>query len=318
VVSFVFWLSSSIIFLITLIIGIYMSSKSFDIYNFYCAGEQFKTVGNTSYLGLIEICLPEIGIVIIETQREYMKYPNVKAFLKTGLITITLNEGVNEPHSSIAKDICSLLSFAMNGHVEYRECITSSSLVAPSGMISHGGFRQIIINRFGKDIRHFIESCWELYRQEKDRRRLFETIRLLIQTNENEHFIEQKIALTSVMLENLKHTYASHNENYIRDKHQFYIKPKVKGNKYLNFRKLLTDMISDVNLPCDFIFDLSKIINNRNNIIHQGLLNCSPEEMGKQYVDIVCFIRVYLLSLLEYKGHYYSFDEPNVRKSMNI
>jgi len=296
-----------------------MSSKSFDIYNFYCAGELWKKVGNTfSYLGLIEICLPEIGVVIIEIQREFMKVPTVKGFIKTGLITITLNEGVNEPHSSIAKDICSLLSFAMNGHVEYRECITSSSLVAPSGMISHGGWREIVISRFGENIRHFIESCWELYRQEKDRRRLFETIRLLIQTNESKDFIEQKIALTSVILENLKHTFSVNNTDYKADRNKFYQRSKRKGNEALTFNQILTEMIKQVNLPSDFIFDLPKIIKNRNNIIHQGLLNCSPKEMGKQYEDMVCSIRVYLLSLLEYKGHYYSFDEPNVRKSMNI
>tara|TARA_R100001377_G_C3180739_1_gene106563 strand:- start:231 stop:1142 length:912 start_codon:yes stop_codon:yes gene_type:complete len=295
-----------------------MKSKSFDIYNFYCAGEVFQTEGNTSYLGLIEITLPGIGEAKIEIERKYLNTPKEKDCRKTGLLTILLNDEVSEDHTSIANDLCSLLSFALNGHVEYRECIAESSWFKSSGMISHGGWREIIISRFGENIRHFIESCWELYRQEKDRRRLFETIRLLTQINETKDFIEQKIALTSVMLENLKHTYASGNENYKRDGHQFYYKPKRKGDDSLSFRQLLTDMIEEVNMPEDFKFDLSKTIKNRNKIIHQGLLGCSFDVMWEQYEDMISFIRVYLLSLLNFKGHYYSFDQPNVVKSMDV
>tara|TARA_R110001592_G_C13023565_1_gene737751 strand:+ start:465 stop:1046 length:582 start_codon:yes stop_codon:yes gene_type:complete len=185
-------------------------------------------------------------------------------------------------------------------------------------MMSHGGWREIVISRFGENIRHFIESCWELYRQEKDRRRLFETIRLLIQINETKDFIEQKIALTSVLLENLKHTYASQNKNYKREKHKFYCKPKTKDDNPLSFKELLTDMVNEVNMPDDFNFNLSKITRDRNNIIHQGLLGSSYDDMRKQYEDMVSFIRVYLLSLFNFKGHYYSFDEPNIVKSMGV
>jgi len=295
-----------------------MNSKSFDIYNFYCAGEVYLKEGNTSYLGLIEITLPGIGKAKIEIERKYLNPPTEKGFIKTGLLTILLNDEVLEEHSSIAKDLCSLLSFALNGHVEYRECIDESSRFKSLGMISHGGWREIVISRFGENIRHFIESCWELYLHEKDRRRLFETIRLLIQINENKDFIEQKVALTSVMLENLKHTYASQNENYKRKRYTFYRKEKAKNNDALSFKELLTDMINEANMPDDFNFDLSKIVSNRNHIIHQGLLGSSCDDMWEQYEDMVSFIRVYLLSLLDFKGHYYSFDEPNIVKSMSV
>lgn len=295
-----------------------MKSKFFDIYNFYCAGETTITKGNTSYLGLIEINLHGIGKAKIEIEQKYLNNPKDKNFRKTGLLTVFLNDEKSEEHSIIAKDICSLLSFAMNGHVEYKECMANTSWITPSGMISHGGWREIVISRFGENIRHFIESCWELYRQEKDRRRLFETIRLLIQINETEDFLEQKIALTSVMLENLKHTYGAQNENYKRDRHKFYRKPKNKDDKPLSFKDLLSDMINDANISGDFELDLSKIVSNRNHIIHQGLLGSSCDDMWEQYEDMVSFIRVYLLSLLGFKGHYYSFDEPNIVKSMNV
>lgn len=293
-----------------------MNCKSFDIYNFYCLGETLLTEASSPYLGVIEITLPGVGKVRIEIERECLESPKENRFKKTGLLTIFLNDEKSEEHNTIAKDLCSLLSFAMNGHVEYRECTAKNSFFKPVGMISHGGWRKVVISQFGEHVRHFIESCWESYGKEKGVRRLFETIRLLIQINETQDFIEQKIALASVMLENLKHTYALQNENYKCDRNKFFLMPKNKKDAPLSFRELLTDMVNEVCFPSGYKEKLSSIVKNRNNIIHQGLLGESYEDMWQQYEDMVSFIRVYLLSLLNFKGGYRSFDDPRTIKFM--
>jgi len=295
-----------------------MKSKIFDIYNLYFHGEKNIEDEKGQYLGLTEIILPKLGKAKIQIMREYINNTKSPAFRKTGTLTIELNNEVNEDHSSIAQDICSLLSFALNGHIEYLEQRDKRSIFRETGMTSHGGWMSIIINRSGHCISIFILACWDAYRAEKNARRLHETIRLLAQTNESKDFLEQKIALTSVLLENLKHTYGVNNKNYKKDRNQFYKKPKMKGDKCLAFKAIIEDMINEVNMPLDFKYDLTYLVNNRNKIIHQGLLDCSPHVMWEQYEAMVSFIRIYLLSLLNFKGHYYSFDEPEALRTMGL
>ncbi len=295
-----------------------MKIKTYDIYNLYFHGEKDVEDENGRYPGLTEIILPKLGEAKIQIMRECINNTKSPAFRKTGTLTIELNNEVNEEHSSIAQDICSLLSFALNGHIEYREQRDKRSIFRETGMASNGGWMWIIINRSGRDICAFILACWDTYRTQKNARRLYETIRLLTQTNESKDFLEQKIALTSVLLESLKHTYGVNNKNYKTDRTKFYKTPYMKGDEPLTFKAVLMDMIGEVDMPKDFKYDISYIVKNRNKIIHEGLLDCSTSVMLEQYGAMVSIIRVYLLSLLNFKGRYYSFDQPNVSKSMGV
>lgn len=275
----------------------------FDIYNLYCSGEKSIQDDKGSYLGGIEIDLPNVGTVKIIVERKFIKAPKTSSYEKTGTLIINSNENFQSVNT-IAKNISSLLSLLMNTNIE---CINKNepSLFTPN--LSHGGWRIIVKSRLGEQIRHFIESTWVNYCDYNKPRRLFETIRLVVQLSETNDFIEQKIALSCVVLENLKHTYGLNNDNYKNDRNHFYRLPKVKDDKSLNFNQLLTDMINEVELSKDLICNLSNI---RNNIIHQGLLDKSYDELWKQYETVMSFIRVYLLALLNYKGEYRSFSDP--------
>ncbi|MGJ8691231.1 MAG: hypothetical protein ACSHW0_01975 [Thalassotalea sp.] len=278
----------------------------FDIYNLYCSGEKSIKDNKGSYLGGIEIDLLNVGTVKIIVERKFIKVPKTLSYEKTGTLIINSNSNF-ESANTIAKNISSLLSFLMNTNIE---CINKNESLLFTPNLSYGGRRIIVKSRFGEQIRHFIESTWINYCKYNERRRLLETIRLVVQLSETNDYIEQKIALSCVVLENLKHTYGLNNDNYKHDRNKFYYPPKIEKDNLLSFKSLLENMLDDVGVSHYSESDLSTIVNIRNKILHQGLLDMPFDDMRQQYETVMSFIRVYFLALLNYKGEYRSFNAP--------
>jgi hypothetical protein len=282
-----------------------MTSKKFGLYNLYCYGnENVQISDNLSYLGKFTITLPLVGVAKLVIDRAYIKSPpehSTPSFTRTGEITIELNSQVSEEHFQVAKDVCILISLAMNGLIECRKISNANSIFTEGGSLSKGGWRGIVINRSGDDISDLVKSCWVRYRDLKQDRKLFEVIRLFIQQDEmtGQIFIEQNFALTAVLLENLKHTFALSSDKFKQKKDNFYI-----GKQRQTFNDLLKSMISEIKMPAELEDDLPKMVKDRNAILHKGLFDGTFGEIRLKHDKMKNFIRVYSLCLLNFEGRY--------------
>lgn len=283
-----------------------MASQSFQLWNLYCYGEEPLDTASGSYLGLFEIDLPDTVHVQIEMFQEYMHKPKDSPFqaVHTGYMAVSLAPGSNMKHEEVAKDISSLFSLAMSSHIA---CKGEREHLRP--LETFGGRRKVIVNGSGKCLREFVEFTWPKYQQFKCSRKLPEVIRLLVQLDDSpQSFIEQKLALAAVMLENLKYTYAV-AAGFPTDSDGFFCF-KSKPKQRIGFKALLEKMLEAANLPTDVISLLVEINIDRNTIIHQGLMGCSIEDMRTRYDRIMDVIRSYLMHLLDYSGKFHPYGSP--------
>jgi len=296
-----------------------LKKHEFSIYNLYCYGETYLQVDELSgYLGKFDINIPDIFTATIIIEHSCLKFPQngQPGTTKTGSMTIEVAECCNMDAIQISEDVCSLISLAVNGLVFCNR--KEEGLYSTPNSTSKGGWRQIVINKNGAEIRRFVEACWPNYDKFREPRKLFAVIRMLVKINEmRPHiYIDQRLILTAVLLENLKYTFAD-SKDYPRigeDRFGYITKP----NNPVSFKNLIRHMVEAVNMPNDFDYCIDLLTKDRNQIIHEGIFNCPPEDMTVKAENMFSFIQVYLLALLDFSGHYYVYNEDNVIKSFLI
>lgn len=144
---------------------------------------------------------------------------------------------------------------------------------------------------------HFIESCWQAYSKLRLPRKLNVAIDLYTIPDAKQLPLELKLATTFILLENQKASYAA--ENYVF-KGGWYRDQQGRQQK---FNPLVKGMFQQVDMPLSDTWSTL-----RNDIIHSGLCELSPEDMHKQYSLCRDAITEYLLRLLGYQGEFFLYS----------
>jgi hypothetical protein len=144
---------------------------------------------------------------------------------------------------------------------------------------------------------HFIESCWQAYSKLRLSRKLNVAIDLYTIPDAKQLPLELKLATTFILLENQKASYAA--ENYVF-KDGWYRDQQGRQQK---FNPLVKGMFQQVGMPLSDTWSTL-----RNDIIHSGLCELSPEDMHKQYSLCRDAITEYLLRLLGYQGEFFLYS----------
>lgn len=293
-----------------------MKKHEFSIYNLYCYGEKTISIDESkSYLGQFIIKIPDFFTATIVIKPSFIKIEesNQPGNRKTGSMDLEIAESCKIDPIQISEDICSLISLAVNGYVFSKGKNETSY---ERNLISKGGWRRIVKEQSGEEIRKFVEICWVKYNKFRDSRKLFSVIRMLTKINElySYAYIDQRLILTATLLENLKYTFAE-SEGYPIYKGKFAYKTKPKIS--VPFRNLIMSMTEAVNIPIDFTVCIQTLVDDRNQIIHEGIFNCDRKEMTIKSEYMFSFIQIYLLSLLGFTGHYYIYNDDNAIKFMS-
>lgn len=161
-------------------------------------------------------------------------------------------------------------------------------------------FRPTIEIRDGEIVKSFIEQTFNNYKSLENSRKLNVAIHYMLLIENNNLPTEAKLALSFVLLENLKSSFA-HSKKIPYKNNYFRIVPKPqKERDSYSFEVLLKMMFDEVGITND----LSLVKETRNEIIHSGLTQLSQDSAIKLHDDIHDFCREYLLRLLGYRGEY--------------
>lgn len=207
-----------------------------------------------------------------------------------------------EIESDIHK-FCWLLSFACLSNVvfygyDYAENQNTGRRWATSGRLDFS--RPTIEIRDGGIVKSFVEQTFNNYKSLENPRKLNVAIHYMLLIENNSLPIEAKLALSFVLLESLKSSFAhSKNIPYIKDFFRKGINPN-RDSKTYSFKELLEMMFNEVGIAKD----LSQVIKIRNDIIHSGLTQLHHDDAVKLHDDIHDLCREYLLKLLGYNGEY--------------
>lgn len=199
--------------------------------------------------------------------------------------------------------LCWLLSFACLSNVvfygyDYPANQNTGRRWAVSGKL--GYFRPTIEIRDGEIVKSFIEQTFNKYKTLESSRKLNVVIHYMLLIENYKLPIEAKLALSFVLLENLKSSFAhSKNIPYIGNRFKKGENPNKKSLNY-EFRELLEMMLKEVNMNKN----LDQVIKVRNEIIHSGLTELPYDKAQKLYEDTHDLYREYLLRLLGYHGEY--------------
>ena len=199
--------------------------------------------------------------------------------------------------------LCEMLSFSTNCRINVTAIQWDDDPVTrlqTGGNIN--GFNHPFINGFS--ISNFVTRCFSSYATLRDSRQLNVVVDYLYHASMPGAAIELQLAAAFILMENLKHTWAT-NHGYPKFGNNYHQIGSVATNKgpRLTFKNLLDDMFSAVGAgptPQDFI-DL------RNELIHSGLLNLSVTDKTDLRKRIITNQRDYLLRLLGYTGKFYGF-----------
>jgi len=158
----------------------------------------------------------------------------------------------------------------------------------------------------------FVEGVWPRYRALKKERRLRTVIEYLVQADKSDQFLELRLVIGFLILENLKDTYVRvagipFYKGYFR---------RIKTGRTslseaprYSFEALLTEMLKEQRTRRG----IKRIVKLRNELIHSGVSRLPYRSARKIYIDMMQLIREYLLRLLRYKGAYISYG-GTVRK----
>ncbi len=199
--------------------------------------------------------------------------------------------------------LCWLLSFACLSNVafygyDYPTGQNTGHRWAAIGRLDF--FRPTIEISNGETVKSFVEQTFNNYKSLEGRRKLNEAIHYILSIEINKLPIEAKLALSFILLENLKSSFAhSKNIPYISGYFRKGSSPNKKSPAY-SFRELLKMMLDDVGITKD----LSQIKSIRDEIIHSGLTQLPYDKQIELHHDIHDLCREYLLRLLGYRGVY--------------
>ena len=219
------------------------------------------------------------------------------------LIVKDVKEGDLSGVESDIHKLCWLLSFACLSAVvfygyDYPANQNTGRRWAAGGRLDF--FRPTIEIRDGEIVKLFIEQTFNNYKSLESSRKLNVAIHYMLLIENNNLPTEAKLALTFVLLENLKSSFAhSKNIPYIDGFFRQGKNPNKKSATY-GFMELAKMMFNEVGINKD----LSQVKDTRNEIIHSGLTQLSQDSAIKLHDDIHDLCREYLLRLLGYRGEY--------------
>ncbi len=261
--------------------------------------------------------------------------------IDTGILDID-NISSLEEGKGVSSDICWLLSFITQSKIVPYTAFygdTSKSINA-SGCYNPG--REILEYEAPKAILNFFENCWENYQAHKESRKLNIIFEYLWIANKINTHVEIQITAVAIALECLKSTFGHESEKYDYNNGLWYKKGTINPQdfkvilqlldentsftseeiiKYYNkneklkrnFNSLLTAMLKTQNLS----YDLNDVIQLRNEIIHNGVVDEQSELHTQQYnirLKAELIIREYILCLLGYKGWFFDCSNSYSKK----
>lgn len=288
-----------------------MSDYKALIANCPMRGEKYGISGGRRYLNTIKVTVGGFDVEIEEIPDLVVK--NFGDFRGRSLHTSDLYiRNISSTQLSqaetLAQEIAELLSLAtcspvvkygysFDGYGEAHTCF---------GQLQY--FRPIIDTHQGKSVRTFLETCHPTYHRLRGPRKLYVALQYHTLAQQNDQPMELLLAITFVLLENLKYNYAV-NVGYplIRGYFRQFGATSANPGHTKEFRKLLSAMFGDVGMSPD----LSSIISLRNDIIHSGISTMGLNTQTHIYSMSHDIIREYLLRLLNYVGGYYPYSSPN-------
>ncbi len=208
--------------------------------------------------------------------------------------------------------VCELLSFALTsriGFCGYDCAVVNPAQVRYSTLGSIQSFRPPFSWMNGNSIKVFLETCYDNYKALRTPR-LLNIATDLLNHAELPMAIEVHLTVLSVVLENLKHTFALHDgypfiEGGFREKH---IVAAPLGRP-ISFRRLLTEMLGVHGMTPA----LGPIKDLRNEIIHTGFSALSFQQKWAKQEEITTIIREYILRLVGYHGAFFPYDTNGPR-----
>ncbi|MGL4517427.1 MAG: hypothetical protein ACRCUH_12140, partial [Shewanella sp.] len=221
-------------------------------------------------------------------------------FVQTSQVFINNVTSVDDLEQNMTM-LAEMLSFATNSQVGFIgwKLIGGEGCEGNLGRIrSIGGcysaFKPPLCVTRPTQVVRFIENCWQKYSELHLPRKLNVVIDLFTIPDAKELPLELQLATTFILLENLKASYATENyafkDGWYRDQ---------EGLR-LTFNHLVKEMFQKVGM-----IESTTWSNLRNDIIHSGLCNLSPEDIRTQYSRCRDEITEYLLRLLGYQGEFF-------------
>jgi hypothetical protein len=279
-----------------------------QVANYYGLGEKRSTREDGSGpLDTIECNLDGICIKIIQNADILNNKSSCYGSVYTTRIE-TSDSVELEAFKEIVENICTLLKLVSSsqvvpfGYSTDGESFSSRTVKCPSTPSS----RPILDTNDGAVIRHFIESTWVKFKECKECRKLNVAIDLLTIAEETGQVQEVKLAIMFMLLETLKRTYADKTGiPFVKKWFRKVNEPgadKEKDDRY-HFKELVAEMLCSVNME----YDLSKLYELRNDIIHSAISERTFIEQREIYEDCQDLAREYLLRLLEYHGQPFTY-----------
>jgi hypothetical protein len=169
--------------------------------------------------------------------------------------------------------------------------------------------RPVILTGDGAVVRAFVKSTWPGFNRERERRNLAAVFHYLALAEREDTPLELKLAIHSIVLEQLKHSYAVSN-GYVFLAGFFHAPGTVTPSRRSRqgFQALLGAMFTAVGMnPA-----LNPVVDLRNEILHSGLSARPFAELMQMEGEILRLIREYLLRLLGYTGEFYTGEVGGV------
>ena len=160
----------------------------------------------------------------------------------------------------------------------------------------------------GANTRKYLENAWPKYVLLRETRQLNVAFEYLVLSQKGGQPLEVKAAITFILLEHLKHTYAR-SVGYPFENGWNWRRRNAAGKPEgrLGFKILLSEMFGAVGMTPS----LEAAVDLRNELVHSGMTALSFDALHVLLSECQDLAREYLLRLLAYTGPYIPFSEPN-------
>lgn len=288
--------------------------------NCLIGGEMITDLGNGSFIRDTVTFTCEGRKFIVTQQPEVIKSKSPVSqfagrFSMTTQIKVPNVEQSDVPEVLASIDrICWLLSFACQSKVVcYGHDYPAGVHTARKAVVGTTRFfRPIFEVRNGATIRDFIDQTYPAYTQLEKSRKLNVAIDYLLQAERDALPTECRLIFAFVLLENLKHTYAeSKGIPFVKG---FFRKGSSPKDATISFKDMLNRMFKAVGMAPA----LDDIVTLRNSIVHSGMSDLTHHANWQTYEQIQDLVREYLLRLLDFKGSYVLYSNPNGAKAVIV
>jgi hypothetical protein len=210
----------------------------------------------------------------------------------------------------IVDDLCWLLSFAHCSEV------AAPAFKKESGGLLHGRsclatyhfFRPVLDTSDGRALMRFLQLTWPNFERLKDTYRLRAALDYYVRSQYLGRTREVGLILSFVLLEHLKHSFASNNGCVWKrvGRKLGWFDQNVTPEQFCGFEALLEATFSAVGMRTNNA-NLNSVVKLRNEIIHSGLSLLPGPEQERIFDLAQNLCREYILRLLGYSGDYHPY-----------